>query len=257
MDAHTLLIIILGSLAALVAAFYIKQGLAQVELNRAVELAQHKKNSRRYLNALHGFPPQYLSSPFKQFLLQESIKELQQILKMEPGNQEMHRQLENTQALLTQHSSSAQPSQIRPLRTLDECHDIRTISLGILKQLEEMAVQGRVEQNIAQQVNGHLQWVVAQTGVDFYLNKAELAEKDQKYPMALSLYHRIKQELALYPFLDADHALQKKLDLKIKSLTELCKNHDEQLDKFSPTSLSEELDKLNSTEKEQWTKKYF
>lgn len=257
MDVNTLLYIVIGSLVALVAAFYIKQGMAQAELNRAVELAQHKKNSRRMLNTLHGFPPQYLSPPFKLFLLEESIKELQLIINMEPDNKEIHRDLEASHELLAQHSNTVPPSQIRPVQTLDECNDIRTISQGLLKQVGEMAEQGRIEQKIAQQLNGHLQWLIAQVGVDFYLNKADLAEKDKKYPMALSLCHRVKQELSQYPFLDSNHSLQKKLDQKITELMKSTGNSDMQGNNLNPASLSEELDKLNAEENDKWTRKYF
>lgn len=257
MGSSTILAIALGSIAAVLAIFYVKNGMDQVELNRAVEIAQHKKNIRRFQNTLKGFPPQYLIPLFKQFLLQETLKELQIILNLEPNNIEIRREQEAIRQQLEQVTQTPSPNLTRPIQSLEETNDIRNTTAVILKHIQELYENRQIDKNNAQQLCSHLQKVIGQSGLDFYLFKADMSEKDKKYQLALSLYHRAKQELLQHHSLDPQHVLQQQIEHKVKILTDLSQNQDSTNNSDNATTLDEAVDDLIAKENEKWTKKYF
>jgi hypothetical protein len=254
MGSSTILAIALGSIAALLAVFYVKNGMDQAELNRAVEIAQHKKTIRRFQNTLKGFPPQYLIPLFKQFLLQETLKELQIILHLEPHNTEIQRERETVHQQLEQLQQTPSSNPVRPIQSLEETNDIRNTTAVILKYIEELYENRQIDKSNAQQLCSHLQKVIGQSGFDFYLFKADMSEKDKKYQLALSLYHRAKQELLQHQSLDPQHVLQQQIEHKIKMLTVLSEN---QASNDSVNTLDEAVNDLIAKENEKWTKKYF
>ena len=57
MDPIIVVSVILALVGVMLGAFYVKQGLEQAEMKRAVQVAHHHKLARRLLRAFDSIPP--------------------------------------------------------------------------------------------------------------------------------------------------------------------------------------------------------
>ncbi len=260
MDPTIVMSVMLGLMALLLGAFYIKQGIDQAEMKRAVQVAHHQKNARRLLRTLDNMPPQYCNSLLQQFVLEEVQRELGNILQITPQNSAIKRELAVIQERLTQLAQANEDSNAVAIdiKTLEEANNIRTLSQTLLKYVRQRYQANLLNKDTAQQLSNHLKKVTAQTALDLYLFKAKSFEIEKKYPLALPFYQRASQELEKHPYIEKHQELVTMVKEKLKLMNKLeHQQHEESAANEEEATLGDGLDSLMEEEEEKWKKKYF
>lgn len=259
MDPTIVMSLMLGLIAVLLGAFYVKQGIEQAEMKRAVQVAHHHKNARRLLRTLEAMPPQYTNNLLQQFVLEDVQRELGNILQISPKNAAIRRELTVIQErlnLLAQGNGNSSAGAIE-IKTLEEANSIRSCIQALLKHVHQRYQANLLSKNTAQQLSIHLKRVIAQTALDLYLFKAKSFEVEKKYQMALPFYQRASQELVKHPYIQKHQELVIMVKEKLELMKKLDQQHrDEEATNDQPT-LNDAVDNLVQEEDEKWKKKYF
>jgi hypothetical protein len=249
----------LGLIAVLLGAFYVKQGIEQAEMKRAVQVAHHQKNANRLLRALDNMPPQYSNTVLQQFTLEEVQRELGNILQIAPKNGTVRRELTVIQERLSQlaQAGGSSAAEAVDIKTLEEANSIRTCAQTLLKYVHQRYQANLLSKDIAQQLSNHLKKVIAQTALDLYLFKAKSFENERKYQLAIPFYQRASQELVKHPYIEKHQELVIMVKEKLKLMLKLDQQQrDEEAANDHPT-LDDGVDNLLQEEDEKWKKKYF
>lgn len=255
MDPIIVVSVILALVGVMLGAFYVKQGLEQAEMKRAVQVAHHHKLARRLLRAFDSIPPQYSSEALQKFALQEVEKELCTILQITPANPKIRRELSIIQERLS-NTKSSEPDHI-DVKSLDEANDIRSHAQALLKYVHQSYQANLIAKDIARNLNNQLKKAISQTALDFYIFKARTFEAIDKHQMALPFYERAKQELLKHPFLENHAERVSVVNSKIKLISQLDQDQRESEAANESPSLDGAIDDLIQEEDAMWKKKYF
>ena len=257
MDPIIVISLIIGSIAVLLGIFYVKQGIEQAEMKRAVQVAHHHRLARRLLRAIDSLPPQYSSKTLQQFTLQEVEKELRTILQISPGNTGVQRERNVVHERLNQLGQTQQNPAHAEIKSLEEANDIRSHAQALLKYVHQCYQANLVAKDVAQSLSNQLKRAIAQTALDLYLFKAQNFESIEKYQMALPFYQRAKQELEKHPYLEKHQERVLMVNEKIKRMHQLDQQQRAQEAANDEVTLGEGVDNLLQEDAEKWKKKYF
>lgn len=260
MDPTIVMSLMLGLIAVLLGTFYVKQGIEQAEMKRAVQVAHHQKNARRLLRALDNMPPQYSNNLLQQFVLEEVQRELGNILQISPKNGAAKRELTVIQERLSQLAqASGNPDKgAIDIKTLEEANSIRSCAQALLKYVHQRYQANLLDKDTAQQLSNHLKRVIAQTALDLYLFKAKSFEMEKKYQLALPFYQRASQELVKHPYIEKHQELVIMVKEKLKLMNKLDQQQREEgAANEEEVTLGDGVDSLIEEEGQKWKKKYF
>lgn len=251
------LIITLIILGIALSGFYIKHGLHQARLNRAVKIAELRERARRFEHILAYFPPQYLSKELKLIVIDEIIASLSATLAI-CNNATISDQRAKAKLKKEEIKQDGEFDSPRPITTVDEANDIRSLTADLHRHVTDKYRHRKLDKKTAKRLLTHLKILMTQTVVDINVYKANEAQDVMKFRLAVQYYRRAKEELKKAPqnsFIRKqdealDGAIRKTHNLEVEALQkQLAANP-------KNSTLSQGVEE-EENEDENWKKKYF
>ena len=199
MGSATPLIIALIILGLSLSGIYVKHGLQQIRLNRAVKIAEFRERVRRFENILNYFPPQYLSKELKLIIVDEILLSLAAIMTLTSNKTDLADQKAKAQLRKEEIKLGEEEEEPRPLTTIDEANDIRRLTADLHRHISSMYRQRKMDKKTAKKHLTHLKILMTQTVVDINIYKANEAQDYKKFRLAVQYYRRAIEELKKAP----------------------------------------------------------
>lgn len=252
------LFITLTVLGIALSGFYIKHGLHQARLNRAVKIAELRDRARRFEHILTYFPPQYLSKELKLIVIDEIISSLTAILAL-CNNASISDQRAKAKLKKEEIKQDGEFDAPRPITAVDEANDIRSLTADLHRHITDRYRHRKLDKKTAKRLLTHLKILMAQTVVDINVYKANEAQDVMKFRLAVQYYRRAKEELKKAPqnsFIRKqeealDGAIRKTHNLEVEALKKQMAANPNKQSTLSQ-GITEEAD-----EDQNWKKKYF